>query len=137
VPPDEPAVPADEGVVPAPLAGAGVLAAGAAAAVLLAAAGAAAAEVVELVLLDEWCVVEDAAAALVIGAEFGTVKGGAPAVLVVFEPAVPQAATPMEMTAAAARTAGLGLRCKKLIQRVAGTLRSRAAPRACRSRDSR
>jgi hypothetical protein len=136
VPPDEPAVPADEGVVPAPLAGAGVLAAGAAAAVLLAAAGAAA-EVVELVLLDEWCVVEDAAAALVIGAEFGTVKGGAPAVLVVFEPAVPQAATPMEMTAAAARTAVLGLRCKKFIQRVAGTLRSRAAPRACRSRDSR
>jgi hypothetical protein len=136
VPPDEPAVPADEGGVPAPLAGAGVLAAGAAAAVLLAAAGAAAAGV-ELVLLEERLVVEDAAAALVIGAEFGTVKGGAPAVFVVFEPAVPQAATPIEMTAAAARTAGLGLRCEKLIQRVAGTLRSRAAPCACRSRDSR
>jgi hypothetical protein len=124
-------------VVPAPLAGAGVLAAGAAAAVLLAAEGAAAAEVVEVVLLDEWLVVEDAAAALVIGAELGTVKGGAPAVLVVFEPAVPQAATPMEMTAAAARTAVLGLRCKKFIRRVAGTLRSRAAPCACCSRDSR
>jgi hypothetical protein len=137
VPPDEPAVPDGEGVVPAPLAGAGVEAAGAAAGMLLVAAAAGAAAAVELVLLDEWLVVEDAAAALVIGAELGTVKGGAPAVLVVFEPAVPQAATPMEITATAARTAGLGLRCEKLIQRVAGKLRSRAAPCACRSRDSR
>jgi hypothetical protein len=137
VPPDEPAVPADEGVVPAPVAGAGVLAAGAAAALLLVAAAAGAAAAVELVLLEEWLELEDDAAALVIGAALGTVKGGAPAVFVVFEPAVPQAVTPMAMTAAAARTTGLGLRCEKLMQRVAGTLRSRAAPCACRSRGSR
>jgi hypothetical protein len=67
----------------------------------------------------------------------GTVKGGAPVVSVVPEPAVPQAVTPMVSTAAAARTTGRGLRNGEGMRRVAGTLRSRAAPCACCSTDSR
>jgi hypothetical protein len=120
-------VPADEG--------AGVVAAGAAAP--LVPVGAAAADVVDVVVLDELLEVVEVADALVMVGAFGTVNGGAPAVLVVLEPALPQAATPMAITAAAATAAGLGLRDGKGIRRVAGTLRSPAAPCACRSTDSR
>jgi hypothetical protein len=59
-----------------------------------------------LVLLERVDVVD--AAALVTGTALGTVKAGAPAVLVALEPAVPQAATPMAIRAAVARTRGRG-----------------------------
>lgn len=67
-----------------------------------------AAEVELVLLLLERVDVVDAAA-LVIGAALGTVKAGAPAVLVPFELAVPQAATPIAITAAVARARGRGL----------------------------
>jgi hypothetical protein len=121
------AVPAEEG--------AGVVAAGAAAP--LVPVGAVAAEVLEVVVLDELLDVVEEADALVTAAALGTVKGGAPAVLVVLEPAVPQAVTPRAITAAAVTTAALGLRDGKTIRRRRETLRSPGAPCAGCSAGSR
>jgi predicted ATPase with chaperone activity len=98
---------------------------------------AAAVEVAEVVLLDELLELVEAADALVMAGALGTVNGGAPAVLVVFEPAEPQAATPMAITAAAATAAGLGLRDERDIRGVGRTLRSPGAPCACRNAGSR
>jgi hypothetical protein len=67
----------------------------------------------------------------------GTVNAGAPAVFVPLDPDEPQAATPMEITAATASAAGRGLRRGRGIRCVVRTLRSPVAPYACRNGGSR
>ena len=95
-----------------------------------------AAAAVEVVLLEDFVEVDEAAALVTAGA-LGTVNGGAPAVFVPLEPDVPQAATPMEITATAASAAGRGLRKGRCIRCVVRTLRSPVAPYACRNGGSR
>lgn len=134
--PPVPAPPDGEVGVP-PAAADGELVVGAAAPLVpLGAEGPAAVEAVEEVLLEDWLELVAAAAAVAEDAA-GTVNEGAPLVSVPVEPAVPQAATPIAITAAAARTAGRGLLVGGCIRRVPRMLRSPAAPCACRSRGSR
>ncbi len=97
------------GVAPAPAGAAAAPVVAGAAAPLVPLGGVADAAELELVLLLLELVDVGDAAALVMGAALGTVNAGAPAVLVPFEPAVPQAATPMAITATAARATGRGL----------------------------
>ncbi len=91
--------------------------------------------VAELVLVLEELV---EVAALPVAAELGTVNAGAPAVSVVPEPPLPQAATAVLSTSAAPSVnADLSSVARDTISPSARGLRSRAAPSACRSRGSR
>jgi hypothetical protein len=114
-----------------------VLAAGAAAPLVPVGADVGAvAEAAEVLLLEDFVEVVEAAALATAGA-LGTVNAGAPAVSVPLELDEPQAARPREITAVTASAAGRGLRRERCIRGVGMTLRSPVAPYACRNGGSR
>jgi hypothetical protein len=130
-----PVVPAElppEGVVPVPPEGVVPVLAGG---VVPVPAALVPAEVVDE-LLFVVVVDEVVRAALVLAAEVGTVKPGAPAVFVVPEPPLPQAVRQSAAATMAAPALAADLWVRKFISGLV-RLRSRAAPSVCRSGGSR